>query len=122
MTRKSRLFAVSLIALGMVPVMASAEQSNAAEIALLRSATVTVQSAGATALGAHTGVLAEVQFSDEDGTGIFEAVVVGADGVEWMVKVDAMTGTVVAQGPATAMDDQQHGDDDGDADSEHNDG
>lgn len=120
MTRNFRILAVSALALGMVPVMASAEQSNAREIALLQSAAISAQTAAQTALAAHPGTLAAIDFGDENGVGIFEAEIIAADGTEWKVQVDAMTGNIVAQGQASAMDDQDG--DHGDGDGEQNDG
>ncbi|MGB5559814.1 MAG: PepSY domain-containing protein, partial [Paracoccaceae bacterium] len=126
MTRKAKLLAVSIAALGLTPLMASAEQTNPSESALFQNATISLQTAGETALSTHAGTLASVQFNDENGTGVYEALVVDADGMSWMVKVDAMTGRVLAQGQAALMDDEDEGDESAEVDDgesgESNDG
>jgi hypothetical protein len=109
MTRKADLLAVIVAALGMTPMMVSAEQTNASEKALFQGAMVSLQTAGETALSTHAGTLASVQFNDENGTGVYEALVLDANGMTWMVKVDAMTGLVLAQGQAAVMDDEDNG-------------
>ncbi len=105
MILKSRLAVFSLAAFGLAPMLASAEAPDAAEVALFQSAKIDVQAAEKAALEIHAGKLAGVQFGDEDGTGVFDALVIDADGTPWLVKMDAMTGKVLAQGKAAVMGD-----------------
>ena len=118
MAHKSILLFASFAAFGMTPLLASAEDFDKAEADLFRAATVTVQTAGQTALTAHPGTLAAVGFNDENGKGVYEALVVDTDGTPWTVKIDAMTGAVLASGQSALM-----GDDEEDHDAErHGDG
>jgi uncharacterized membrane protein YkoI len=105
MMLKSKLAAFSLAAFGLAPMMVAAETPDAGEVALFQSAKIDIQAAGKVALDSHAGKLAGVQFGDEDGTGVFDALVVDADGTPWLVRVDAMTGNVLAEGKAAVMGD-----------------
>jgi len=84
------------------PLLAHAEPMDRAEAQMFQSATVSLEQAGQSALKVHTGDLAAVSFNDEDGRGIYETTVVGADGEPWTVKIDAKTGEILASG-VTAM-------------------
>jgi hypothetical protein len=121
MTRKATLLAVSIAALGLTPLMASAQQAEVSESALFQSATVSLKTASDTALATVGGTLAGIEFNDENGAGVYEATIIDANGVSWTVKIDAMTGQVLAQGQSALMDDEDGGDEgaeDGDQSAE----
>lgn len=88
-----------------------AYESASTEIQLLKTAKVSLDQAGRTALGAVPGTLMDVGFNDENGKGVYEATVLDAKGQLHRVKVDAMSGQVLAQGMA--------GTEDGEGDTEH---
>lgn len=122
---KTKVLLVSTLALLGVTAAGAALASNHAsesastEIHLLKTAKVSLDQAGRTALGAVPGTLMDVGFNDENGKGVYEATVLDAKGQLRRVKVDAMNGQVLAQGMAGAEDgegDTEHGTS---ADGEH---
>lgn len=100
---KTILTAVTLVA-ALAPFAGSAETSASQEAALMAGAKVTMSQAGDLALKAHPGTLAEVGFNDENGKGIYEAHITDGSGQAYTVKIDAMSGEVLASGQATQMD------------------
>ena len=80
--------------------------------------------AGKIALREVPGTLAAIGFNDENGKGVYEAMVIGADGQPSIVKIDADTGAVLGKGLAAYFDDEdddhENGGDDGDHDGEEN--
>ena len=57
---------------------------------------ITLEDAQKAALAAKPGKIVETEFNVEsDGTSSFEFDIVGDDGVEWEVEVDAMTGKII---------------------------
>lgn len=89
--------------LGALPFAASAESLDRTELEMFRSASLTLQQAGETALKAHAGTLSSVSFGDENGRGAYEAIVIGSDGEPWTVLIDAKTGEVFASEKSSAM-------------------
>ncbi|WP_413207727.1 PepSY domain-containing protein [Rhodospirillum sp. A1_3_36] len=97
------LFATVATVAFAVPLIAQAEPMDRAEAQMFQSATLSLEQAGQSALKVHAGDLAAVAFNDEDGRGVYEATVVGADGEPWTVKVDAKSGDVLASGMTALM-------------------
>lgn len=111
--------------LGALPFAASAETMDRTELAMFRTASLTISQAGDLALQAHTGTLAAIAFGDENGRAAYETVVIGGDGQPWTVLIDAKTGEVFASALSSSMDDhedQGDGQDEEDHDGETNDG
>lgn len=110
-----------------LPFAAAAETSpEVSEAALLSGAKLTLAQAGDLAIKTHGGTLSGVVFGDENGKGVFEAEVLDDKGQFWTIKIDAMTGEVLAQGAADQMEEQadgetQDGGQDGGSDGETND-
>lgn len=103
------------------------ETDMGAEAQMALAAQVSLQQAGDLALAQHAGQLAAIGFNDENGRGVYEAVVVGADGQSWIVKLDANSGDVLGQGLASLMDDEDNGgnratEDGGETESENDEG
>lgn len=88
----------------------SIDTSMKAEIQLFQAAKISLAKAGEVATGAVPGQLASVGFNDENGTGVYEAVVIAKDGTVSMVKVDATSGALLAKGPVASMGDENDGD------------
>lgn len=108
MLRKTMtLFPAALIAT--LPFAALAGTMDETELEMFRGASVTIQQASDAALKAHSGTLAAVAFSDEDGRAAYETVVIGNDGQPWTVLVDAKTGEVFATELSSAMEDHEDG-------------
>ncbi len=97
------------------------------EAQMFRAASVTLDEAGKIALREAPGALAAIGFEDEDGKGVYEAMVFDADGRAMIVMIDADSGAVLAKGLASAFDDEEdHGhrasDGDGESDDDDDDG
>lgn len=86
------------------------------EAQALQTAKVQLTDASRIALQAVPGTLSEVGFGLEKGEAVWEASVIGGDGTETDVMIDADTGKVIAS--KTAVED--HEDEDGDHDGEGN--
>lgn len=110
------LFAVTPLAL-MAETNDTADAGAEAQMAL--AAGVSLQEAQDLALAQHAGTVAAIGFNDENGRGVYEAVVIGADGQPWLVKLDADTGEMLGQGLAALMDDEGDGAQSGDSDQDH---
>ena len=124
MLRKTMILLPAAL-LGDLPFAASAETMDRTELAMFRTASLTISQAGDLALQAHTGTLAAIAFGDENGRAAYEAVVIGGDGQPWTVLIDAKTGEVFASALSSSMDDhedQGDGQDEEDHDGETNDG
>lgn len=89
-----------------LPFAVSADGMDRSELELFRSATVTLSQAGETALNAHPGALAEIEFDDEDGRATWEAKVIGTDGQTTKVMIDANTGEVFASAQSSDRKDR----------------
>ncbi|MCC0081416.1 MAG: PepSY domain-containing protein [Rhodobacter sp.] len=120
MLRKSMIL-VPVALVGALPFAAYAERLSQSELAMFQGAGVSAQQAGETALQTHAGRLASVVFGDEDGRAAYEAVVVGADGQPWSVRIDAATGDVFASALTSDMQDHADAADHEDDDTETND-
>lgn len=101
------LFAFALAAL---PIAALADTNpETSEAALLSGAKLTLADAGALAVQSYAGTLSGVVFGDENGKGVFEAEVLDAQGKFWTIKIDAVTGEILAQGSSDMMEEQADG-------------
>ncbi len=101
--------ALGLSAAGPVFAEQSDNDSNAngqTEAQMFQAAAVSLQQATDIAMKEVPGTLAGIGFNDENGVGVYEAVIVGADGAESIVKIDANTGAVLGKGLASVMDDE----------------
>ena len=67
------------------------------------------------------GTVSAVGFNDENGKGVYEAMVVAKDGQSSIVKIDANTGAVLGKGLALLMDDEEDGADGTVAENAHDD-
>lgn len=76
------------------------------EAQMFQAAAVSLQQATDIAMKEVPGMLAGIGFNDENSVGVYEAVIVGADGAESIVKIDANTGAVLGKGLASVMDDE----------------
>lgn len=93
-----------------LPIAALADTNpETSEAALLSGAKLTLADAGALAVQSHAGTLSGVVFSDQDGKGVFEAEVLDDQGKFWMIKIDAVTGQILAQGSSDMMEEQADG-------------
>lgn len=92
------------------------------EAQMFQAAKVKLDEAGKIALREVQGTLAAIGFNDENGKGVYEAMVIGADGQPSIVKIDADTGAVLGKWLAANFDDEdgdhENGGDDGDHDGE----
>lgn len=94
------------------------------EAQMFQAAKVKLEDAAKIALREVPGTLAAIGFNDENGKGVYEAMVIGADGQPSIVKIDADTGAVLGKGLAANFDDEdgehekggEHGDNDGEGD------
>jgi len=80
---------------------------------LFLAATVSLDQASQIALKEVPGTLAAIGYNDENGQGLYEASVIGADGQTSIVKIDANTGAVLVSGLESMMDDESDGGDQG---------
>lgn len=97
-------------------------ENNASDVPqeqLFLAATVTLDQATQIALKEVPGKLAAIGFNDENGMGVYEATVVGANGQASIVKIDAGTGTVLAKGLASLIGDEGQGEQVGGGDQEN---
>lgn len=95
------------------------------EAQMFQAAKVTLDQASQIALKEVPGTLAAIGFNDENGKGVYEAMIVGADGQPSIVKIEADSGAVVGKGLASYFDDESDGNHEGDAghdNGEHEDG
>lgn len=86
--------------------------NNAADVPqeqLFMAAKVTLDQATQIALKEVPGTLSAIGFNDENGVGVYEAMIVGADGKSSIVKINAETGAVLGKGLASLMDDEGDG-------------
>jgi len=95
------------------------DSSMASEIQLLQTAKISLSKAGEIALGKAPGKLAAIGFNDENGKGVYEVTIVGADNAATLVKVDGTTGAVLASGLVASMEDEHHHDQNKAEDSEN---
>lgn len=89
---------------------------------LFMAATVSLDQASQIALKDVPGTLASIGFNAENGKGVYEALVVAADGQASIVKIDANTGTVLGKRLASVMDDEGEGSESDDEDGENSEG
>lgn len=87
---------------------------------LFMAAKVTLDGATQIALKEVPGTLSAIGFNDENGMGVYEAVIVGADGQSSIVKIDANTGAVLGKGLAANFDDEDGDHENGDRGGEAN--
>lgn len=106
MTRNFVL-AIMLPALGLSGLGLSAAYADSATPTLgpkaVLSAPIKLDQAGAIALKAVPGTLADIGFGQEKGTGIYEASVMAADGSLTEVTIDAQSGKVLNTSSAAAQ-------------------
>lgn len=89
------------------------EAADVPQEQLFMAATVSLDQASQIALKEVPGTLAAIGFNDENGKGVYEALVVAADGQASIVKIDATSGAVLGKGLASVMDDEGDGGEDG---------
>ncbi|GAB4387330.1 PepSY domain-containing protein [Albidovulum sp.] len=122
------LTAVSVSAAGLAANAATTATNNGGmtEEQMFQAAKVKMDQASQIALKEAPGTLSAIGFNDENGKGVWEAMVIGADGKASIVKIDADSGAVLGKGLAANFDDedgeQGHGDQDGDHDGEGGEG
>ena len=115
---KRILATVGLVAT-LAPFAAMAASGDPQETALMAQAKITLAQAGDLALKEHPGTLAEVGFNNENGRGVYEARVPDASGRSYTVKIDAMTGAVLASGDTALMGESADGAQDGERNDAH---
>jgi uncharacterized membrane protein YkoI len=81
------------------------------EVQMFQAAAISLQQASDLALKEISGSLAEIGFNDENGIGVYEATIIGTDGTESIVKIDANTGATLGKGLAYVMDEEDDGGD-----------
>lgn len=112
MKRKTLVITTAAL-LATMPLMASAAGMDDTELGadarVAMATNLSLQEASDRALAQHAGRLAAIGFNDENGRSVFEAMIIGADGKPWLVKIDANTGEVLGQGLASLMDDEGDG-------------
>ncbi|MDE3122845.1 MAG: PepSY domain-containing protein [Paracoccaceae bacterium] len=108
---------------GVTAVQASAEtvQGGPSEVQMFASAPVKLDQAGQIALKTAPGELAAIGFNDENGTGVYEASVVGKDGTVTVLKIDAQSGKVLGTASGSSIGGEQDIQDGG-SDGEQQDG
>lgn len=112
---KSKVLIVSVLTLlgltaaGAALASGNGEQSPAAETQILLSAKIGLDQAGRTALAALPGTLTDVGFNNENGQGVWEATVIDAQGQARTMKVDAMSGQILGQGPSSTQNEEGDG-------------
>ena len=99
----------TLIAVGAVAMagMALAETENAKEMTLFSEVQIDIQKALTVALEGVDGKIASIEFESEDGKAVYEAVAVAPDGSMTAILINANDGTVIAQRPHMADDDEE---------------
>ncbi len=107
-----RITTVAIMALA--PLMAAAQTASTdptdSQSLLFQQANVNMAQAGELALAQHAGALVSVGFNDQDGQGVWEVAIAGADGKTWIVTLDAQSGQILGQGLSGLMDDESGGD------------
>jgi len=81
--------------------------STQTEARMFQAAKISLKGASSIALKEVPGTLSAIGFNDENGRGIYEAIVVTADGSTSIVKIDANSGAVLGKGLASVMNDGQ---------------
>ena len=84
------------------------DAGEAAQYRMFLAANVNLERASQIALTEVPGALAEIGFNDVDGRGVYEALVVSADGQASIVLIDANSGDVLGAGLASAMSDEEN--------------
>lgn len=103
----------------------STTQNGTADVSqeqLFMSAKVSLDQAKQIALKQVPGTISAIGFNDENGMGVYEATVVGADGTASIIKIDANTAAVLASGQASLIGDEGNEGDGGASDTEQNGG
>lgn len=104
------LTAMSISGAGLA-MAASGENAGMTESQMFQAAKVSLDQATQITLKEVPGALSAIGFNDENGKGVYEAMIVGANGQASIVKIDADTGAVLGKGLASNFDDE---DDDAD--------
>lgn len=89
-----------------------AETRNSKAMTLFSEAQIDIQRALTVALDSADGKIASIEFENEVGKPVFEAVAVAPDGAMTEILINANDGTVIAQGPYTDDDDEEDDDND----------
>jgi len=87
----------------------SGDNASLTELQMFQSAKVSLDKAAQIALKEVPGALSSIGFNDENGQGVYQAMIVGADGQLSIVKIDADTGAVLGKGLASNFDDEEDG-------------
>jgi len=109
-----RIALIMVTATGLVaaPLAAVAQsdmpKNDSAEGQMFLKAKVSLQSASNIAIKQVPGTLSSIGFNDENGKGVYEAIVVAADGQSSIVKIDANSGDVLSKGKASAGEDGEN--------------
>lgn len=107
---------VSSAGIAMAAGSETAGETGNSEIQMFQAAKVTLDQASQIAMKEVPGRLIALGFNDENGKGVYEATILGADGQASIVKIDADSGAVLGKGLAGYFDDEDEGAHDDDSD------
>ncbi|MEC3863108.1 PepSY domain-containing protein [Mesobacterium sp. TK19101] len=107
--------AIGVTGAGLAANAGTSNETNDAmtEAQMFQAAKVSLDQASQIALKEVPGTLAAIGFNDENGKGVYEAMVIGADGQPTLVKIDADAGTVLGKMLASAEDEDDGENDEG---------
>ena len=97
-----RMISLTALITGGAVAMASvtwAETENSKEMTLFSEAQIDIQRALTVALDSADGKIASIEFENEDGKAVYEAVAVAPDGSMTEILINADDGTVTAERP-----------------------
>ena len=112
--KRIAMIMVTMSGIAAVPVAALAQSTAAttageSEEQMFLESRISLKQATDIALKEVPGTVSAVVFNDENGKGVYEAMVVAKDGQSSIVKIDADTGAVLGKGLASLMDDEEDG-------------
>ncbi len=87
---------------------AETREGGKIEAQMFQAAKISLQAASNIALKELAGTLSAIGFNNENGQGVYEAVVIGTDGTTSIVKIDANSGAILGKGLAAMMADEQN--------------
>lgn len=120
--QRKLIIATVLAAIGVSGAAMAAGKTNSAatEAQMFQSAKVKLDQAGQIALKQVPGTLAAIGFNDENGKGVYEAMVVDAKGQATIVKIDADSGAVLGSMLASNSDEEDQNGVENDAENGEN--
>ena len=124
--KRIALIMVTMSGIAAVPVASLAQSATTtaagqSEEQMFLASRISLKQATDIALREVPGTVSAVGFNDENGKGVYEAMVVAKDGQSSIVKIDANTGAVLGKGLALLMDDEEDGADGTVAENAHDD-